>query len=296
MPHSSEGERAVAGSGEQERALAGSSKGGRALLRSPDYPCTARLRLRRLLAYLRRHSYEHIYDVARDKLVVIFDVRYLVDRVMFGVWRTACNYLIRFVDPTSMSYESRLLLGFLQKLMVLSGVADGKHMMASSVSNWFVSIYGKPVLAAYPCFATLVADVLFLGTDHASPFSVTPSRSHLGAACLHWRDAPHRPAASSPCPPASVVLGAARSSARKAVRDLPCRSQARSPPLAGGRRPLPRARPWAPPPAVQALAAFVVSPGQSPLWMRAVVRLSAASARLFLLRFSDGGGGGAERA
>lgn len=44
----------MAGSGEHERALAGSSKGGRALLRSLDYPCTARLRLRRILAHHRR--------------------------------------------------------------------------------------------------------------------------------------------------------------------------------------------------------------------------------------------------
>jgi hypothetical protein len=53
-PNSGEGERPMAGSGEHERALAGSSKGGRALLRSLDYPCTARLRLRRILAHHRR--------------------------------------------------------------------------------------------------------------------------------------------------------------------------------------------------------------------------------------------------
>ena len=64
MLDSSEGEQAVSGSGEQERALANSTNVGvgRPLLRSLDYPCTARLRLRRLLAYQRRHSYQHIYD------------------------------------------------------------------------------------------------------------------------------------------------------------------------------------------------------------------------------------------
>ena len=62
MPDSNEGEQAVAGSGEQERALADSTNGGRPLLRSLDYPCTARLRLRRLVAYHWRYSDWEIYD------------------------------------------------------------------------------------------------------------------------------------------------------------------------------------------------------------------------------------------
>jgi len=64
MPDSSEGEQAVAGSGEQERSLADTTNGGRPrpLLRSLEYPCTARLRLRRLLAYQRRYSHWEIYD------------------------------------------------------------------------------------------------------------------------------------------------------------------------------------------------------------------------------------------
>ena len=78
-----------------------------------------------------------------------------------------CNYLI-FVHPTSTkSYESWLLLGFLQELRVLNGFADGDWKLASLVSNRFARIYREPLLAAYPCFATLVADVLFLRTDHA---------------------------------------------------------------------------------------------------------------------------------
>ena len=103
-------------------------------------------------------------------MVMFFDVRYLVDRVMFGMWRTACNYLIRFVHPTSTkSYESWLLLGFLQELRVLNGFADGQWRIPSSICHRFARIYKdkKPMLAAYPCFTTLVEDVLFLRTDHA---------------------------------------------------------------------------------------------------------------------------------
>ncbi|XP_039773717.1 uncharacterized protein LOC120641600 isoform X3 [Panicum virgatum] len=69
-----------------------------------------------------------------------------------------------------MSYESRLLLGFLRELRVLNGFADGDWKLASLVSNRFARIYREPLLAAYPCFATLVADVLFLRTDHARDY------------------------------------------------------------------------------------------------------------------------------
>ena len=50
---------------------------------------------------------------------------------------------------------------------------------------------------------------------------IASSRPGGAASCAIRGDAPDRPAASFPCPPASVVLGAARSSTRKAVRDLP---------------------------------------------------------------------------
>ncbi|CAN6250076.1 unnamed protein product [Urochloa humidicola] len=158
--------------GEGERALAGSSKGERALLRSLDYPCTARLRLRRLIAYHRWYSIEEFYELARNKMRVIFDVRCLVRNIKFGQWRKASMSIIRFVRPNGRnhSYECNLLLMFIQDLMALNDFADGHTTIASLLSNWFLSIYKNPALAAYPCFAALVVDVLFLRTDHARAF------------------------------------------------------------------------------------------------------------------------------
>jgi len=53
----------MAGSGEGgERAVAGSGEGGeRPLLHSLEYPCTRRLRRRRLLACIRMHSHVDVY-------------------------------------------------------------------------------------------------------------------------------------------------------------------------------------------------------------------------------------------
>lgn len=62
VPMSVEGELAVPIAGDGKRAVVGSAEGGGTLLRSLEYPCTARLRRRRLLAYLRGHSCDEIYE------------------------------------------------------------------------------------------------------------------------------------------------------------------------------------------------------------------------------------------
>ena len=73
-------------------------------------------------------------------MVVFFNVRYLVQKVRFGMWRPACNYLNRFINRTS-SYESHLLLGFLQQLRVLNEFADGPWRMAPSFCHPFARLY-----------------------------------------------------------------------------------------------------------------------------------------------------------
>lgn len=77
------------------------------------------------------------------------------------------SYVVGFVPSDPMSDEATLLLLFLQDLTALSDFADCVTIMACLLSDWFLSIYKESVLAEYPCFATLVADVLFLRSDHA---------------------------------------------------------------------------------------------------------------------------------
>jgi hypothetical protein len=52
---------------------------------------------------------------------------------------------------------------------IIRDFADGITIMACLLSDWFLilSIYKEPALADYPCLATLVADVLFLRSNHA---------------------------------------------------------------------------------------------------------------------------------
>ncbi|KAF8651558.1 hypothetical protein HU200_063379 [Digitaria exilis] len=160
-------------------AASGPGEGERSISHSLEYPCTARFRLRRLLAYLRRwHSHAEVYEAyapiethlycgARANTRVIFHVKDLVKKVKEGQWREAGYYVNRFAPFYQSGYEARLLMMFLHDLMALSDFSNGHVMVASYLCDWFMSIYKTPVLNKYPCFATLVADVLFMRSDHA---------------------------------------------------------------------------------------------------------------------------------
>nr|CAB3488189.1 unnamed protein product [Digitaria exilis] len=166
VPMSVEGELAVPIAGDGKRAVVGSAEGGGTLLRSLEYPCTARLRRRRLLAYLRGHSCDEIYEAAKEKICVIFHVRDLVKQVKAGQLREAYYYIRSFAPINQSSSEASLLALFLQDLMAINCFVNGQTTVASILCDWFISIYRHPVLAKYPCFAALVVDILFLRSNH----------------------------------------------------------------------------------------------------------------------------------
>ncbi|XP_066328900.1 uncharacterized protein [Miscanthus floridulus] len=160
---------ALSGEGGGAVAVSGKGKGKRKrdLLFSLDYPCTERLRLRRLLAYLREYWCDQTYDVAKEKMLVIFHTEDLVEKVKAGQWREAFHYVRNFAPITQSSKEADFLSLFLEHLMAISGFADGNTMVAGIVCDWFRRIYRHPVLDKYPFFATIV-DVLFLRAQHLS--------------------------------------------------------------------------------------------------------------------------------
>ncbi|KAG2574502.1 hypothetical protein PVAP13_7KG353740, partial [Panicum virgatum] len=82
--------------------MAGDGDGGSSLLRCLDYPCTKRLRLRRLLAYHRRYTHEEVYTTMNRRTRLIFEVKDLVKLVKTGKWRVAASYIIGFVPSDSM--------------------------------------------------------------------------------------------------------------------------------------------------------------------------------------------------
>ncbi|TVU27231.1 hypothetical protein EJB05_29828 [Eragrostis curvula] len=151
-------------------AAAASGEGQVHLLRSLDYPCTRRLRLRRLFAYHRRYSGEAIYNLMKEDTRVFFHLKDFIKLVKIGQWRKAAYYLMGFFPlfsgPTSP--EARLLMSFHKFLMSLDDFADGKVMVTCLISDWILEIYREPVLVKYPYLANLVYDVLFLRSDHAS--------------------------------------------------------------------------------------------------------------------------------
>ena len=97
---------------------------------------------------------------------MIFNVKYLAKMVREGQLRDASYYLGGFAGYDS-SYEGGLLNVFLFDLLAYKAFADGRIRVIGYLCDWLMSIYKKPVLDKYPCFATVVTDVLFLRKDHA---------------------------------------------------------------------------------------------------------------------------------
>ncbi|CAD6342913.1 unnamed protein product [Miscanthus lutarioriparius] len=102
----------------------------------PDYPCTERLRWRRLLAYLRDNCYDQIYHVAKNKLRVIFDVEDLVKRIKAGQLEEACDHVRTFAPIWELSSHAGLLTLFLHYLMAIHRFADGDTAKEGVVRDW----------------------------------------------------------------------------------------------------------------------------------------------------------------
>ncbi|XP_066383202.1 uncharacterized protein [Miscanthus floridulus] len=131
----------------------------------PDYPCTERLRWRRLLAYLRDNCYDQIYHVAKNKLRVIFDVEDLVKRIKAGQLEEACDHVRTFAPIWELSSRAELLTLFLHYLMAIHRFADGDTAKEGVVRDWFIKLYRhRAALSKCPCLVALVTDVLSLRT------------------------------------------------------------------------------------------------------------------------------------
>jgi len=97
---------------------------------------------------------------------VIFHAWDLAKQVKDGLLRDAYYCVRSFAPHHDSSDEATLLANFLLQLMGIYGYFAGGNgnnpCAASVVCDWFIELYEKPVLAKYPCLATVVDDVLFL--------------------------------------------------------------------------------------------------------------------------------------
>ncbi|KAF8651565.1 hypothetical protein HU200_063386 [Digitaria exilis] len=158
MASSGDGAPELAVSGHGERAaMPISGHGERAAvskgtpLDSLDYPCTARLRFRRLLGYLRENTCGEIYSVAKARLGVIFHVEDLVEQVKEGKLMEAFNYVRIYAPFEQSSDEAELLVLFLNDLMAISSFAQGDIMvqgLSATGSKTCTSILCSPSIPA----------------------------------------------------------------------------------------------------------------------------------------------------
>ncbi|XP_066345869.1 uncharacterized protein [Miscanthus floridulus] len=88
----------------------------RRLIRSLDYQCVSRFRLRRLLIFLWRYSYDEAFEALSKETTVYFRVDHLQHMVRRGLWSDAIRYLLRFVPAVDLSDGGNFLAIFINLL------------------------------------------------------------------------------------------------------------------------------------------------------------------------------------
>lgn len=102
---------------------------------------------------------------------MIFHVEDLVAQVKAGKLQEAYDYVRSFATIGDPSNEAELLAQFLQYLTAINGFSEGRIREGGLFCDWFGRMYGHPKLNTYPCFASLVADALFLGIANSGTVS-----------------------------------------------------------------------------------------------------------------------------
>nr|CAB3488281.1 unnamed protein product [Digitaria exilis] len=97
-----------------ERSSAAERK--RPLIRSLDYLCVRRFRLRRLLAFLWSHSYNGAFESLSKETRVLFRVEHLQHLVRLGLWSDAMGYVFRFVPAFDLPVGGQFLVTFINFL------------------------------------------------------------------------------------------------------------------------------------------------------------------------------------
>uniref|UniRef100_A0ACD5UFN5 Uncharacterized protein n=1 Tax=Avena sativa TaxID=4498 RepID=A0ACD5UFN5_AVESA len=92
-----------------------------------EYPCVSRLRHRRLLAFLRRHSSSSTFKAFLHETNVFFSIEHLHHLVFLGQWDNAIKYASRFVPSVHMlGSGGSVFFNFLQVLKALHSIAAGE--------------------------------------------------------------------------------------------------------------------------------------------------------------------------
>ncbi|EES11431.1 hypothetical protein BDA96_06G236600 [Sorghum bicolor] len=109
------------------RSASGERK--RRLIRSLDYQCVRRFRLRRLLSFLWRYSYHEAFEALSKETTVYFRVSHLQHMVRQGLWTDAVRYVLRFVPAIDLTDGGNFLTIF---ITLLSSIARYKPTVPST--------------------------------------------------------------------------------------------------------------------------------------------------------------------
>ncbi|KAL6897334.1 hypothetical protein ACP4OV_007030 [Aristida adscensionis] len=94
-------------------ARSGSGERKRSLIRSLDYECVYRFRLRRLLAFLAQHHYSNTFKALAYEATLLFQAKHLQHLVRLGQLLEAINYVYHFIPAYRMPDTGALLIKFI---------------------------------------------------------------------------------------------------------------------------------------------------------------------------------------
>ncbi|CAN6269285.1 unnamed protein product [Urochloa humidicola] len=96
--------------------MARSGERKKPLIRSLDYRCVRRFRLRRLLAFLWFNNYDGAFESLSKETRVFFRVEHLQHLVRLGLWSDAFDYVFRFVPAAYLPVGGQFLVTFMRFL------------------------------------------------------------------------------------------------------------------------------------------------------------------------------------
>ncbi|KAL6651381.1 hypothetical protein ACP70R_010306 [Stipagrostis hirtigluma subsp. patula] len=93
--------------------MARSGERKRSLIRSLDYNCVYRFRLRRLLAFLSLHRYDDAFEALSNETAVLFRAEHLQHLVQLGMWQEAIDYVYHFIPAVRLPDSGKFLVKFI---------------------------------------------------------------------------------------------------------------------------------------------------------------------------------------
>ncbi|KAL6594363.1 hypothetical protein ACP70R_048556 [Stipagrostis hirtigluma subsp. patula] len=133
-------------------------------IRSLDYPCVTRLRLRRLLAFFGSTRFSDSFEAFQSECSVFLDLSYVQRFVKYCLWDDARKYLLRILPYDRMGVEGRTLVDFIVHLSYMHPIFFG-HPMANELLAKFECCGRDPKIIRDKNYVQVMYKIVSMRTD-----------------------------------------------------------------------------------------------------------------------------------